>query len=186
MRKSALRQSSTFGSARRPRPSSSMQTGTESAPALVPGTRPGDGRRDPRSGAPAGFRPAIPSDRPRRPARRPLSDDVVVVLLLGDVKSDGGHRLLTQVTLAMRAGEESAQPEGYRLAGVLVDETADHRKSTRLWGTEAGRATRQDRLLVVAPTVLGRRRAIASAALPVDWTWPPHRRPRLPVDQGSR
>ena len=108
------------------------------------------------------------------------------MLVLGDVKSDGGHRPLSQVTLAMRAQEESAHPEGYRLAGVLVDETADHRKSTRLWGIEAGRATRRNRLLVVAPTELGRRRAIAAAALPVDWTWPPHRRPRLPVDQGSR
>jgi hypothetical protein len=47
---------------------------------------------------------------------------------------------------------------------------------TKLWGDEAGRATQLDRILVVGATELGRRRALAGAALPVDWTWPPRLR----------
>ena len=115
-----------------------------------------------------------------------LADDAVVALVLGDVESDRGHRLRRTVTLADRAWEESAEPEGYRLAGVAIDEIAAHRKSTRIWGEEAGRATRIDRLLVVAPSEQGRRRAVASASFPVDWTWPPRPRLRLVVGQGSR
>jgi len=53
-----------------------------------------------------------------------------------------------------------------------VDDIAAHRKLTRIWGAEAGRATTTDRVLVVSPTELGRRRAVAGATLPVDWTWP--------------
>ena len=47
---------------------------------------------------------------------------------------------------------------------------------TRLWGDEAGRATKTDRILV-----LGRDRGRAAPArpraadLPIDWTWPPTR-----------
>jgi len=149
-----------------------------------------------------GFDPAVVDatlDHAHRPAaylrflrtvladlRVALADDAVVVLVLGDVESDGGHRLRAPVTLAARAWEEAAEPEGYRLAGVAVDEIAAHRKSTRLWGDEAGRATRRDRLLVIAPTELGRRRALAAAAFPVDWSWPPRPRLRLVADQGSR
>ena len=117
--------------------------------------------------------------------RTVLADDAVVVLVLGDVESDGGHRLPHEIDLAARAWEEAARPEGYRLAGIAVDEVPAHRKSTKIWGDEAGRATRTDRLLVLAPTELGRRRALAAASLPIEWTWPPPARPRL-VAQGSR
>jgi site-specific DNA-methyltransferase (adenine-specific) len=118
--------------------------------------------------------------------RKVLADDAVVVLVLGDVESDGGHRLRSEIGLAGRVWEGAAEPEGYRLAGIAPEEIAAHRKSTRIWGAEAGRATRTDRLLVVAPTELGRRRALAGAALPVDWSWPPPPRPRLLSAQGSR
>ncbi len=116
--------------------------------------------------------------------REVLADDAVVVLVLGDVESDGGHRLRREVGLAVRAWEEAAEPEGYRLAGIAADHVAPHRKSTRIWGDEAGQATRTDRLLVIAPTELGRRRALAAAALPVDWRWPPA--PRAGVVAGGR
>ena len=46
---------------------------------------------------------------------------------------------------------------------------------TRLWGEEAGRATKTDRILVLGATEAGRRRALAGADLPLDWTWPPTR-----------
>ena len=109
-----------------------------------------------------------------RPA---IADDAVVVLVLGDVVRDGGHALRRGVCLAHRVWEEAAQPEGYRLAGVAVDEVAGHRKSTRIWGEEAGRATSVDRILVLAPTELGRRRAVEGARLPIPWEWPLRRAP---------
>jgi hypothetical protein len=46
---------------------------------------------------------------------------------------------------------------------------------TKLWGSEAGRATKLDRILVLGATEAGRRRALASASMPVDWDWPPRR-----------
>jgi hypothetical protein len=44
---------------------------------------------------------------------------------------------------------------------------------TKLWGTEAGRATKTDRILVLGATEAGRRRAVAAATTPIDWDWPP-------------
>jgi site-specific DNA-methyltransferase (adenine-specific) len=105
-----------------------------------------------------------------RPA---LTDDAVVVLVVGDVETDRGRRIRGGVGLAERVWEESAEPEGYRLAGVALDDVAAVRKMTKLWGDEAGRATKTDRILVLGSTEVGRRRALAGTALDVDWTWPP-------------
>jgi hypothetical protein len=44
---------------------------------------------------------------------------------------------------------------------------------TKLWGDEAGRATKTDRILVLGAGESGRRRAISAASLDIDWTWPP-------------
>ena len=69
--------------------------------------------------------------------------------------------------------EAAAEPEGYRLAGVVLDDVAAGRKMTKLWGPEAGQATKLDRILVLGATELGRRRALAGAAMDIDWSWPP-------------
>ena len=108
-----------------------------------------------------------------RPA---MTDDGIVVLVIGDVATDRGHRLDGGIGLAERVWESSAAPEGYRLAGIAVDDVHAHRKMTQLWGEEAGRATQTDRILVLGATESGRRRAIAGAELPIDWTWPPRLR----------
>jgi DNA methylase len=105
-----------------------------------------------------------------RPA---LTDDAIVVLVIGDVEFDRGRRIDGGVGLAERVWESAAEPEGYRLAGVAVDDVAANRKMTRLWGDEAGRATKIDRILILGATEAGRRRALASASTPIDWTWPP-------------
>ena len=105
-----------------------------------------------------------------RPA---LTDDAVVVLVVGDVEFDRGRRINGGIGLAARVWEQSAEPEGYRLAGVALDAVAAHRKMTKLWGDEAGKATKTDRILVLGASELGRRRALAAAGTPVDWTWPP-------------
>ncbi len=102
-----------------------------------------------------------------------LADDAVVVLVIGDVETDRGRLLHGGVDLAARVWEAAAEPEGYRLAGVSLDSVAANRKMTKLWGDEAGRATKTDRILVLGATEAGRRRALAAAPLDVDWTWPP-------------
>ena len=107
-----------------------------------------------------------------RPA---MADDGIAVVVIGDVEMDRGKPSNAGIGLAERAWEEAAFPAGYRLAGLVRDEVAANRKMTRLWGTEAGRATKTDRILVLGATEAGRRRALASASLPIDWTWPPTR-----------
>ena len=102
-----------------------------------------------------------------------LADDAVVVLVIGDVETDRGRRIKGGIGLAERAWEQAAEPEGYRLAGVALDDVAALRKMTKLWGAEAGRATKTDRILVLGATEAGRRRALAGASLDIDWAWPP-------------
>ncbi|HSL34595.1 MAG TPA: DNA methyltransferase [Candidatus Limnocylindrales bacterium] len=104
-----------------------------------------------------------------RPA---LTDDAVVVLVIGDVETDRGRRIRGGIGLAERVWEEAALPEGYRLAGVALDDVAAVRKMTKLWGDEAGRATKTDRILVLGAAEAGRRRALAGASLDIDWSWP--------------
>jgi hypothetical protein len=102
-----------------------------------------------------------------------LAEDAVIVLVIGDVELDRGRRIRTGIGLAEQVWAAAAEPEGYRLAGVALDDVAAHRKMTKLWGDEAGRATKTDRILVLGASELGRRRALNAAALPIDWTWPP-------------
>jgi len=101
-----------------------------------------------------------------------LTDDAVVVLVIGDVETDRGRRIKGGVGLAERAWEAAAEPEGFRLAGVALDDVAANRKMTKLWGEEAGQATKTDRILVLGATEAGRRRALSGAAMDVDWAWP--------------
>jgi hypothetical protein len=105
-----------------------------------------------------------------RPA---LTEDAVLVLVIGDVETDRGRRIQGGVGLAERVWEQAAEPEGYRLAGVALDDVAAVKKMTKLWGDEAGRATKTDRILVLGANESGRRRALASAAVDIDWDWPP-------------
>ena len=58
------------------------------------------------------------------------------------------------------------------VARGFEDDVAAIRKMTRLWGDEAGQATKTDRILVLGAAEAGRRRAVNGATLPVDWTWP--------------
>src|SRR5215212_8719841 len=104
-----------------------------------------------------------------------LADDAVIVLVIGDVETDRGRPIAGRrgLGLAERVWETAAEPAGYRLAGITSDEIAANRKMTKLWGAEAGRATKTDRILVLGATEAGRRRAIAGAATPIDWDWPP-------------
>ena len=111
-----------------------------------------------------------------RDIRPMLTDDGVAVLVIGDVASDRGRPHAAGIGLAEQVWQAAAEPAGYRLAGIGLDDVHAHRKMTQLWGAEAGRATQTDRILVLAATEAGRRRAIAGVGHPVDWTWPPRLR----------
>jgi site-specific DNA-methyltransferase (adenine-specific) len=115
-----------------------------------------------------------------------LAEDSIVVLILGTVTSHRGRLTREPLELAAGAWEDAAAPAGYRLAGLTLDAVAPGRKLTRLWAERAGDASRTDGLLVIAPTEAGRRRALASADLPTDWSrthgvssGPPTRRVRV-------
>ncbi len=119
-----------------------------------------------------------------------LTDDALIVLVLGTLTSHRGRPTREPLELARGAWEGAAGPAGYHLAGVVLDTVERGRKLTRLWGERAGDASHTDGLLVIAPTEAGRRRAFASAALPTDWSrtpgipsGPPARR-RPPVGSG--
>jgi DNA methylase len=105
--------------------------------------------------------------------RSVLTDDAVVVLVIGDVETDRGRTIRGGIGLAERVWETAAAPEGYTLAGVALDDVAAGRKMTKLWGDEAGRATKTDRILVLGASEAGRRRALAGAGLDIEWSWPP-------------
>ncbi len=102
--------------------------------------------------------------------REVLAEDAVVALVIGDVATDRGRRARPSQPLAETAWSLGAEPAGYRLAGISADPIRADRKATRLWGEEAGRATDTDRLLVIAPTEVGRRRALAAVGTPIDWS----------------
>jgi len=105
--------------------------------------------------------------------RQILAEDAVLVLVVGDVELDRGRPIRGGFGLAERVWETAAEPEGYALAGLVVDPIASHRKMTKLWGDEAGRATKTDRILILGASPTGRRRALAGAATPISWDWPP-------------
>ena len=104
-----------------------------------------------------------------------LADDAVVVLVIGDVEADRGRRISHGIGLAEAVWEAAAAPAGYRLAGIALDDVHAGRKMTKLWGDEAGQATKLDRILVLGASEAGRRRAVNGASLPIDWDWPPRR-----------
>jgi hypothetical protein len=105
-----------------------------------------------------------------RGLRPGLADDAVVALVIGDVEADRGKAVPGGgIGLAEAAWEAAAEPEGYRLAGITLDPVAAPRKMTKLWGGEAGQATKTDRILVMGASEAGRRRALAGAGTPVRW-----------------
>jgi site-specific DNA-methyltransferase (adenine-specific) len=113
-----------------------------------------------------------------RGLRTALADDAVIAIVIGDVEMDRGRPANGGIGLAESVWEFAAAPEGYRLAGIAMDDVAAGRKMTKLWGDEAGQATKVERILILATSEAGRRRAINGATLPIDWEWPP-RSPRI-------
>jgi site-specific DNA-methyltransferase (adenine-specific) len=113
-----------------------------------------------------------------RGLRSALADDAVIAIVIGDVEMDRGRPANGGIGLAEAVWEMAAAPEGYRLAGIATDDVAAGRKMTKLWGEEAGQATKVERILILSTGEAGRRRAVNGATLPIDWDWPP-RTPRI-------
>ena len=103
-----------------------------------------------------------------------LTDDAVVVLVIGDVETDRGRRIQGGIGLAERAWEQAAEPEGYRLAGVALDDVAADPQDDQALGRR-GRPGDEDRPDPRPRRDRGRAAAARSPArgLDVDWTWPP-------------
>lgn len=114
-----------------------------------------------------------------RGLRTALAEDAVVAVVIGDVELDRGRPAEGGIGLAESVWEFAAAPEGYRLAGIAQDDIAAGRKMTKLWGDEAGQATKLERILVLSTGEAGRRRAVNGASLPIDWDWPPRTPRRL-------
>ncbi len=129
-------------------------------------------RRDPRRRPPPGAVPRVPSRRRSRacarssPTTRLSSSSSATSRPTADARSGAASACRTGLGIA-------AEPEGFKLAGIALDDVAANRKMTKLWGDEAGQATKTDRILVLGATEMGRRRALSGAAMDVDWTWPP-------------
>ena len=73
-----------------------------------------------------------------------LADDAVVVLVIGDVETDRGRPIRGAVGLAERVWERAAEPEGYRLAGIALDDVAAGREDDEAVGRR-GRPGDEDR-----------------------------------------
>ena len=73
-----------------------------------------------------------------RGLRSALADDAVIAIVIGDVEMDRGRPANGGIGLAESVWELAAAPEGYRLAGIAMDDVAAGRKMTKLWGDEAG------------------------------------------------
>ena len=91
---------------------------------------------------------------------------------------DAGH------ALAERCGRRPPRPRATAWPGSRRRDPRPPQDDP-LWGDEAGRATKVDRILVLGATEAGRRRALAGRSLPLDWTWPPTRL-RAESDPGFR
>ena len=79
--------------------------------------------------------------------------------MIGDVATDRGRAMPDGHGLAERVWEAAARRRATASPGIADDDVHAHRKMTKLWGREAGRATQVDRILVLAATEAGRRRA---------------------------
>ena len=130
-------------------------------------------RRDPRRRPPPRAVSPVPARCPRRPAAGPRRRR----------RRRPGHRRRRDRPRPRRSAAASGSPSAPGSPPPSPRATAWRasrsttsppvKKMTKLWGDEAGRATKTDRILVLGATEAGRRRALAGAPLDVDWTWPP-------------
>jgi site-specific DNA-methyltransferase (adenine-specific) len=90
---------------------------------------------------------------------RVMDDRCLAAWVIGDVAEKGGPPL----NLAEAVWEQAARPEGWHLEGIIVDEVAENRKVTKIWGESRGKATKVDRVLLLY------KESLPASAGPVRW-----------------
>lgn len=94
-----------------------------------------------------------------------VRDDGYVCLMIGDVHERGTGRT---INLTERVWEETAEPLGWKLCGIVSDRVPTEHKVSRIWKHGRGKATKIDRILVLS------RRSMQATVLPtlnpIRWT----------------
>jgi hypothetical protein len=75
-----------------------------------------------------------------------IRDDGYVCLVIGDVRREGSD----SINLAGDVWSNVAEPQGWRLHGIVNDRLPLGRKVSRIWKDTPGRATRTDRILILS------------------------------------
>ena len=119
------------------------------APHLVPRVRRRRDRRGARRRPPQDGLPAVPPRRRSTASGRPSPRTRSSCWSSATSRPTAAGGSPTASALAEAVWEASAAPAGYRLAGIALDDVHAGRKMTKLWGDEAGQATKLDRILVL-------------------------------------
>jgi site-specific DNA-methyltransferase (adenine-specific) len=77
--------------------------------------------------------------------RSVLSDDGVVCLVIGDVRHRNANIALGEVV-----ARECIDSTDLRLVGIVEDRLPVEHKVSRIWGPKKGRATKTERILILA------------------------------------
>lgn len=91
-----------------------------------------------------------------------VRDDGYVCLMIGDVREPETGRT---TNLAQCVWEDTAEPLGWRLRGIVSDRLPTEHKVSRIWRHGRGRATKTDRVLI-----LSRRSTPLPELDPIRWT----------------
>lgn len=94
-----------------------------------------------------------------------LDDDGYTCLMIGDVRERGTGRT---TNLAEEVWRHSAQPRGWKKVALITDTVPVEHKVSRIWKANRGRATKTDRILVLAKSENARRKL--PALDPIVWT----------------
>lgn len=92
-----------------------------------------------------------------------VASDGYVCLVIGDVRRGD-----EELNLAGKVWRHAAEPFGWHCHGIVADGLPTGHKVSRIWKTNAGRATKTDRLLVLSPSPGVR----LPPCVPIDWGAP--------------
>lgn len=101
-------------------------------------------------------------------ARKAVAHDGYLCLMIGDVTETDGEK--ATLNLARSVWLRAAKPAGWRRLAVVNDHFPEQHKVSRIWGRERrGRATKVDRILILAPPESAHELPPAKRGI----TWPP-------------
>jgi site-specific DNA-methyltransferase (adenine-specific) len=117
-------------------------------------------------------------------AKNNLSPEGYLCLMIGDVSGSGDQARATNLAQAVWA--KAAKPAGWRRLATVNDHLPEKHKVSRIWGkAKRGRATKVDRILILAPP--GSEHRLPPALPRISWgtaiSWATSRREARNVDQ---